>query len=112
MIQANSAADVFQSGEITGIVKAYNTFIDSALKTLDIPRELECRPIIDGKRIISILQLKPGPQIQEINEKVMSWQLAHPTGSESECEAFLLSEQIEGRIPAPQPDDGSKKRRK
>lgn len=83
------------------------------MTTLDIPRELESRPILDGKRIISVLHLKPGPQIQEINEKVILWQLRYPTGGEAECEAFLLSEQAEGRIPGPQAvDDASKKRKK
>ncbi|TIC68173.1 hypothetical protein E3Q01_00984 [Wallemia mellicola] len=99
--------------DITSVVGLYNTFVESVVTTLDIPRELESRPILDGKRIISVLHLKPGPQIQEINEKVILWQLRHPTGGEAECEAFLLSEQAEGRIPGPQAvDDASKKRKK
>lgn len=93
--------DALKAGEITSIVGTYNSFTQAALDMLQLPHELESRPLVDGKRILTLLQLKPGPQMQAINQLVLLWQLRYPLGSQSQCESYLLSEQQHGRIGAP-----------
>ena len=85
---------------VRNIIDVYNKFIIASLHLLDIPRELESKPILDGKRILSLLNIKPGPHIQAINDSVIRWQLANPNLSPEDCEKYLLSEQTNGRIPS------------
>lgn len=42
-----------------------------------------------GKKVSSILGIKPGPKIGVILPEVMRWQLAHPDGTVEECGEFL-----------------------
>ncbi|EDO14725.1 hypothetical protein Kpol_1075p3 [Vanderwaltozyma polyspora DSM 70294] len=42
------------------------------------------RPMIDGKKMAKILDLKPGPWLGKLNEYSVTWQLDNPEGSEEE----------------------------
>ncbi|KAL0432134.1 UNVERIFIED_CONTAM: hypothetical protein Slati_2547700 [Sesamum latifolium] len=41
--------------------------------------------LVDGRGIMDFLQLNPGPVVGEWQQKVLHWQLAHPSGSPEEC---------------------------
>lgn len=48
-------------------------------------------PIIDGKRMVKILETKPGPWLGKINDEVILWQFDHPQGTEQELISFIKS---------------------
>ncbi|KAA0031671.1 putative CCA tRNA nucleotidyltransferase 2 [Cucumis melo var. makuwa] len=46
----------------------------------------EMKPLVNGKEIMNILQLKAGgPLVREWQQKILAWQLAHPSGTSEEC---------------------------
>ena len=51
------------------------------------------KPIMDGKKLMQELNLKPGPGISAIISKMKRWQYNNPQGSVEECKQFLLSSQ-------------------
>ncbi|MBA0566282.1 hypothetical protein Golob_011113 [Gossypium lobatum] len=42
----------------------------------------DLKPLVNGKDIMNVLQLKVGGPLQQ---KALSWQLAHPSGTAEEC---------------------------
>ncbi|XP_077241459.1 polynucleotide adenylyltransferase family protein isoform X2 [Tasmannia lanceolata] len=54
----------------------------------------EMKPLLDGKAIMNIVQLKTGgPQVREWQQKVLKWQLAHPCGTADECLDWIRESQ-------------------
>ena len=49
------------------------------------------KPIMDGKKLMQELSLKPGPGISIMISKMKRWQFNNPQGSVEECKQFLLS---------------------
>ncbi|PPS11746.1 hypothetical protein GOBAR_AA08891 [Gossypium barbadense] len=46
----------------------------------------DLKPLVNGKDIMNVLQLKVGgPLVREWQQKALSWQLAHPSGTAEEC---------------------------
>ncbi|XP_038886744.1 tRNA nucleotidyltransferase cca2 [Benincasa hispida] len=46
----------------------------------------EVKPLVNGKEIMNILQLKAGgPLVREWQQKILAWQLARPSGTSEEC---------------------------
>ncbi|WMV54210.1 hypothetical protein MTR67_047595 [Solanum verrucosum] len=56
------------------------------LKASDAETVWEMKPLVDGKEIMNILQIKSGgPVVREWQQKLLVWQLAHPSDSAEEC---------------------------
>ncbi|KAK4391653.1 CCA tRNA nucleotidyltransferase, mitochondrial [Sesamum angolense] len=50
----------------------------------------ELKPVVDGRGIMHVLQLNSGgPVVREWQDKVVEWQLAHPSGSTTECTEWM-----------------------
>ncbi|XP_043712467.1 tRNA nucleotidyltransferase cca2 isoform X2 [Telopea speciosissima] len=50
----------------------------------------EMKPLVNGKDIMNILQMKSGgPQVKEWQQRLLEWQLAHPSGTAEECHDWL-----------------------
>ncbi|GAB2286363.1 hypothetical protein Dimus_020778 [Dionaea muscipula] len=45
----------------------------------------EVKPLINGKDIMNILHLKPGPVVGDWTRRIVEWQLAYPYGTADEC---------------------------
>ncbi|CAA3012913.1 CCA tRNA nucleotidyltransferase 2 [Olea europaea subsp. europaea] len=60
--------------------------IEKAILELGVERVWEMKPLVNGKDIMNVLQIKPGgPVVKEWQQKLLEWQLAHPSGSSDEC---------------------------
>ncbi|XP_073142305.1 tRNA nucleotidyltransferase cca2-like isoform X1 [Henckelia pumila] len=60
--------------------------VENAIMELGLEKVWELKPLVNGKDIMSILQLKSGgPVVKEWQQKLLEWQLAHPSGSSEEC---------------------------
>ncbi|KAL0360092.1 UNVERIFIED_CONTAM: hypothetical protein Sradi_3693700 [Sesamum radiatum] len=80
--------------------------VDWKKETIDVPiasklrilaglgKVWELKPLVNGKDIMSILQLKSGgPIVKEWQQKLLEWQLAHPSGSADECIEWMSQTQ-------------------
>ncbi|TPX32712.1 hypothetical protein SmJEL517_g04241 [Synchytrium microbalum] len=52
------------------------------------------KPIIDGREVSSLLNLRPSPQIAEALERVIEWQLEHENGTREECIEWLREQNV------------------
>ncbi|OAY23731.1 tRNA nucleotidyltransferase cca2 isoform X1 [Manihot esculenta] len=60
--------------------------VEDAITKLGLEKIWDAKPLVGGKEIMSVLQLKSGgPLVREWQQKLLAWQLAHPTGTAEEC---------------------------
>ncbi|KAF2297388.1 hypothetical protein GH714_022642 [Hevea brasiliensis] len=60
--------------------------VENAITKLGLEKIWDVKPLVNGKEIMSVLQLKSGgPLVREWQQKLLAWQLAHPTGTAEEC---------------------------
>ncbi|XWS23374.1 hypothetical protein CRYUN_Cryun28dG0008200 [Craigia yunnanensis] len=60
--------------------------VENAIFKLGLEKVWYLKPLVNGKDIMNVLQLKVGgPLVREWQQKVLSWQLAHPSGTAEEC---------------------------
>ncbi|OMO88926.1 hypothetical protein CCACVL1_08108 [Corchorus capsularis] len=60
--------------------------IENAIIKLGLEKVWDLKPLVNGKDIMNILQLKVGgPLVSEWQQKALVWQLAHPSGTAEEC---------------------------
>ncbi|KAG1369875.1 putative CCA tRNA nucleotidyltransferase 2 [Cocos nucifera] len=60
----------------------------------DLDNVWEMKPLLDGKAIMGVLQLKSGgPLIREWQERLIKWQLAYPEGTTEECLDWMKQSQ-------------------
>ncbi|KAG6388840.1 hypothetical protein SASPL_150276 [Salvia splendens] len=68
--------------------------VENAILDMGLDKVWELKPLVDGKRIMDILQIKSGgPIIKEWQQKLLQWQLAHPSGSTEECVDWMKDAQ-------------------
>ncbi|XAR62671.1 CCA tRNA nucleotidyltransferase [Bertholletia excelsa] len=60
--------------------------IEEEITRLGLDRIWEMKPLLNGKEIMGVLQLKTGgPLVKEWQQKLLEWQLAHPSATSDEC---------------------------
>ncbi|WCJ35041.1 Polynucleotide adenylyltransferase family protein [Euphorbia peplus] len=60
--------------------------VEKAITQLGLENVWDVKPLINGKDIMNVLQLKSGgPMVREWQQKLLAWQLAHPSGTAEEC---------------------------
>ncbi|XVE60770.1 hypothetical protein DITRI_Ditri05aG0154100 [Diplodiscus trichospermus] len=60
--------------------------VESAIVKLGLNKVWDLKPLVNGKDIMNVLQLKVGgPLVREWQQKVVMWQLAHSSGTAEEC---------------------------
>ncbi|XP_039003191.1 tRNA nucleotidyltransferase cca2-like isoform X2 [Hibiscus syriacus] len=74
--------DHFQLDKRKGIFVS----VENAIVKLGLEKVWDLKPLVNGKDIMNVLQLKVGgPLVREWQQKALSWQLAHPSGTAEEC---------------------------
>ncbi|CAA2942564.1 CCA tRNA nucleotidyltransferase 2 [Olea europaea subsp. europaea] len=64
--------------------------IEKAILELGLEKVWEMKPLVNGKDIMNVLEIKSGgPVVKEWQQKLLEWQLAHPSGSTDECVDWL-----------------------
>ncbi|CAG8488975.1 10206_t:CDS:10 [Ambispora leptoticha] len=69
-------------------IQRYNNLI-KRINELGLQECYSLKHIIDGKSIIDLLKIKPGPQLKEYLQSVIEWQFEHPDGTKKECEQYI-----------------------
>ncbi|XP_031394580.1 tRNA nucleotidyltransferase cca2 isoform X2 [Punica granatum] len=60
--------------------------VEDAIFRLGLEKVWEAKPLLNGKEIMSVLQLKAGgPLVREWQQRILAWQLANPSGTAEEC---------------------------
>ncbi|KAI3966249.1 hypothetical protein MKW92_034146 [Papaver armeniacum] len=62
------------------------TTVETAIMKLGLENVWEMKPLVNGKDIMTVLQLKTGgPQVKEWQQKSLEWQLADPSRTSEQC---------------------------
>ncbi|XWS24807.1 hypothetical protein CRYUN_Cryun27aG0016400 [Craigia yunnanensis] len=65
--------------------------VENAIVKLGLEKVWDLKPLVNGKDIMNVLQLKVGgPLVREWQQKVLMWQLAHPSGTAEECLDWMM----------------------
>ncbi|KAL0437964.1 UNVERIFIED_CONTAM: CCA tRNA nucleotidyltransferase, mitochondrial [Sesamum latifolium] len=68
--------------------------VENTIMEMGLEKIWELKPLVNGKDIMSMLQLKSGgPIVKEWQQKLLEWQLAHPSGSADECIEWMRQTQ-------------------
>ncbi|GER27513.1 CCA-adding enzyme [Striga asiatica] len=71
--------------ELNERIEIYNS-IEKAILEMGLEKVWDLKPLVNGKDIMSVLELKTGgPVVKEWQQKLLQWQLAHPSVSADEC---------------------------
>ncbi|KAL0337424.1 UNVERIFIED_CONTAM: CCA tRNA nucleotidyltransferase, mitochondrial [Sesamum calycinum] len=84
--------DVGSSNEETELKERGELFkrVENAILEKGLDKVWELKPVVDGRGIMHVLQLNSGgPVVREWQDKVVEWQLAHPSGSTTECTEWM-----------------------
>ncbi|TXG71725.1 hypothetical protein EZV62_000304 [Acer yangbiense] len=61
------------------------TEVENAIIKLGLEKVWDVKPLVNGKEIMNVLQLKSGgPLVRKWQQKLLDWQLAHPSGTAEE----------------------------
>lgn len=89
----DSTNSLFENSKLDKRIVLFNQ-VEDAVNTQGLDKIWEVKPLVNGKEIMSILQLKTGgPLVREWVEKLLEWQLAHPSGSAEECIEWMRQAQ-------------------
>ncbi|XP_024641537.1 tRNA nucleotidyltransferase cca2, partial [Medicago truncatula] len=63
--------------------------VENSIMKLGLEKVWDVKPLINGKDVMKVLQLKGGPLVKEWLDKTMAWQLANPSGTSKKCIEWL-----------------------
>ncbi|KAI9260619.1 hypothetical protein BDA99DRAFT_439619 [Phascolomyces articulosus] len=70
------------------ICKKYLALIEK-VESYGITNCYQWKPMLDGKKVASVLGIKPGPGMAVLLKQTMIWQLEHPDGTEDDCKEMI-----------------------
>lgn len=70
------------------IVQNYMSLYDHIIKE-NLQNCHDLKPIIDGKKLQKLLNMKPGPWMGKVNNEVIIWQLDNPSGTQDMLLAYI-----------------------
>lgn len=70
------------------LVENYNNFFNFIINE-GLENCHTLKPLIDGKRLLKLLNLKAGPWMGQVNDEIILWQLENPNGDEEELLKYI-----------------------
>ncbi|KAF8768940.1 hypothetical protein HU200_007080 [Digitaria exilis] len=92
--EAENAADILNKQDELHQRKDKYIKVELAITDLDLDGVWKLKPLLDGKSIMGIMQVKSGgPLIGKWQQRALKWQLAHPSGTMDECIEWIKQSQ-------------------
>lgn len=61
------------------------------IKNMDLSQAHNIKPILNGKEVMQVLKVSPGPKIGEIMSSLMDWQLDNPEATKEDAVRWLMA---------------------
>ncbi len=81
--------EIKEEKEIQEIVQEYEEFM-KLIDFQNLKNAHELKPILDGRQLCTIANIKPGPIVTILVEKMIIWQLENPDVGVNECTEWVL----------------------
>ncbi|KAG0520248.1 hypothetical protein BDA96_08G057600 [Sorghum bicolor] len=91
--EAENAADTLNKQDELHQRKEKYIIVEHFITDLDLDGVWKLKPVLDGKSIMGVMQVKGGPLIGKWQQRVLKWQLAHPNGTVDECIEWMKQSQ-------------------
>ncbi|RLN30446.1 putative CCA tRNA nucleotidyltransferase 2 [Panicum miliaceum] len=92
--EAENAADILNKQVELPLRKEKYIRVERAITGLDLDGVWKLKPVLDGKSIMGVMQVKSGgPLIGKWQQRALKWQLAHPNGTMDECIEWMKQSQ-------------------
>lgn len=78
----------FETDKIESLFQNYNEFY-SYIYDNNMNNCHELKPIVDGKQMAKLLEMKPGPWLGKINNEAIRWQFDNPCGTDTDLITHL-----------------------
>ncbi|KAG8814953.1 CCA tRNA nucleotidyltransferase, mitochondrial, partial [Serendipita sp. 400] len=76
-------------------IQRYNSLAET-IQRYNLAESIKAPPIIDGKIVCHTLNIRPGPHMGLIMDRIIHWQLENPDKDVGDCEAWLKEEGTKG----------------
>ncbi|KAG7592655.1 Poly A polymerase head domain [Arabidopsis thaliana x Arabidopsis arenosa] len=63
--------------------------VEATIHDLGLDSIWDAKPLVNGREIMQIAELKGGSLIREWQQKLLTWQLAYPNGTAEECKEWM-----------------------
>ncbi|XP_010477526.1 PREDICTED: putative CCA tRNA nucleotidyltransferase 2 [Camelina sativa] len=63
--------------------------VEATIHELGLDNIWDVKPLVNGREIMQIAELKGGSLIREWQQKLLTWQLANPNGTSEECKDWM-----------------------
>lgn len=70
------------------IISQYDSFM-KYIKDQNLLDSYKIKPMIDGKKLLKLLNLKAGPWMGQLNNNIIIWQLDNPNGTETQLLDYI-----------------------
>ncbi|KAI9484763.1 hypothetical protein BDB00DRAFT_774307 [Zychaea mexicana] len=92
LLEAHSAVP-WEKPELNQVTESdvcvkYQNLLEKA-ETYGITKCYQWKTMLDGKKVASVLGIRPGPGMAPLLQQTMIWQLEHPEGTEEECREMI-----------------------
>ncbi|KAJ1264988.1 hypothetical protein BS78_08G042900 [Paspalum vaginatum] len=91
--EAENAADILNKQDELHRRKEKYIRVEQSITDLDLDGVWKLKPLLDGKSIMGVMQVKSGGPLIGQWQRVLKWQLAHPTGTMDECIEWMKQSQ-------------------
>ncbi|KAG2623252.1 tRNA nucleotidyltransferase cca2-like isoform X1 [Panicum virgatum] len=92
--EAENAAGILNKQDELHWRKEKYIRVERAITDLDLDGVWKLKPVLDGKSIMGVMQVKSGgPLIGKWQQRALKWQLAHPNGTMDECIEWMKQSQ-------------------
>ncbi|KAK9449112.1 uncharacterized protein V1518DRAFT_417196 [Limtongia smithiae] len=90
IVRIQSASSQLLTEEVAAKISSYvhlTKFVDDS----GLAEAYNLRPILDGNKLVTVLNLPKGPWMTGTTQRVIEWQLENPDKTAIDCEEYLLS---------------------
>ena len=69
--------------------------LNAMIKTIGLTDVHNTRPLLDGKQICALYEIKPGKMIKPLLDELLSFQILQPEATKDDAQEYLLGKKSE-----------------
>lgn len=75
------------------ILNFYDNVLVDYIEKEKMEELISMKPLVDGRKLADIHNIKPGPMLKQLQEELIDWQIMHPNSPLAEYEEYVKTKQ-------------------
>jgi len=71
------------------------TALNAEIEALGLLNVHQVRPVLDGKQICALYEVKPGKLLKPLIDELLTFQILEPQATKEDAEAFMVAKKAE-----------------